>query len=239
MNQSKMLKIFIPFLSLFMFICIVISGFLNVGLLIDFHFYKTPTENQVRVACVGDSVTYGYGIMGWLKNSYPQKLNDYLGTRYCVNNYGYSSRTASAASSLPYTSTDVYQKSKQYLPDVVVLMLGTNDSKDEVWTTVNDFYESYKQIVKSYKSLSSDVKIILGCPIPVIYGAATDPKDALVKTEIRDTIKRVGDEENLTTIDFYEIFQGREDLYGDGIHPNKQGADLIAQTVYNEIKNIL
>ena len=238
MEESKVLKIFIPFLSLFIFVCIILSGLLNVGLLIDFHLYKNPTENQVRVACVGDSVTYGYGIVGWLKNSYPQKLNDYLGSGYCVNNYGYSSRTASFDSYAPYTFTDVYTKSKQYVPDVVVLMLGTNDSKDSVWTTTDDFYENYKEIVKSYQSLSSNIKIILGCPIPVIFGGPTDPKDEIIKTEVRDTIKRVGSEEDLTTIDFYEIFQGREDLYGDGIHPNKQGAELIAQTVYNEIKRM-
>ena len=48
-------------------------------------------DGQIKVACIGDSTTYGHGITGWPKNNYPAVLQNLLGESYHVNNYGVSS----------------------------------------------------------------------------------------------------------------------------------------------------
>lgn len=48
-------------------------------------------DGQIRIACVGDSTTYGHGISNWPKNNYPAILQNLLGEGYHVNNYGVSS----------------------------------------------------------------------------------------------------------------------------------------------------
>ena len=66
------------------------------GNLIFAHRLKDPKDSQIRVACVGDSITYGSGIKGWPNGTYPDILGNMLGDSYIVNNYGYSGRTAQA-----------------------------------------------------------------------------------------------------------------------------------------------
>ena len=207
-----------------------------MGFFIDLHIYKIPTANQITVACVGDSITYGYGVTGWLTNSYPQKLNKYLGPDYCVNNYGYSCRTASFSADLPYTKTDVYEQSKIFLPDIVIIMLGTNDAKSKNWISEESFYDDFNEIVKSYQQLESTPEIILACPIPVISVKNEDPDNELLEAEVRNVVKQIASEQNLQCVDFYEIFENKNYLYRDGIHPNASGAEIIAKILYEIVK---
>ncbi|HBN38285.1 MAG TPA: hypothetical protein DD404_02040, partial [Ruminococcaceae bacterium] len=114
---------------------------------IDFyHPMKKAEENQIRVACVGDSITFGCMVQNWQKNNYPTVLNHLLGEDYCVNNFGYTNRTAIKSADYPYTNEKLYRQSLDFKPDIVVLMLGSNDSKENNWDK-EKFIKDYCEII--------------------------------------------------------------------------------------------
>ena len=90
-------------------------------------------EGQIKVACIGDSITYGHGITNWPKNNYPAVLQELLGGEYHVNSYGVSGYAVQTGSDRPYRELPHYQESLAYDADVVVFMMGTNDSKPQNW----------------------------------------------------------------------------------------------------------
>ena len=50
-------------------------------------------QPKVRVACMGNSVTYGAGIKDREQNAYPAQLQKIMGGSYEVGNYGFSGAT--------------------------------------------------------------------------------------------------------------------------------------------------
>lgn len=70
----------------------------------------------VKVACVGNSITYGAGISNRDKNSYPAQLQYYLGDGYEVHNFGSNGATAQSDGDYPYIRTAVYNESKAFFP---------------------------------------------------------------------------------------------------------------------------
>ncbi|MDE6060385.1 MAG: hypothetical protein K2G31_02825, partial [Clostridia bacterium] len=125
------------------------------GLLGTAHPMNKAKAEQIRVACVGDSVTYGYGISNWTKNSYPAQLAKLLGDKYCVNNYGYSGRTAGMSGNKPYTNEKLYKQSLDFKPNIVIIMLGSNDTKAANWHGKESYINDYKKIIQSYLDLES------------------------------------------------------------------------------------
>ena len=80
-----------------------------------------PEEGQIKVACVGDSITYGHGIKNWPKNNYPVLLQNLLGDGYHVNSYGVSGRAVQDNSDQPYRALPHYEESVAYDADIIVL----------------------------------------------------------------------------------------------------------------------
>ncbi|MCR4830748.1 MAG: hypothetical protein K5883_04765, partial [Pseudobutyrivibrio sp.] len=113
-------------------------------------------DTRVRVTCVGDSLTYGSGVLKTREtDSYPAQLQAKLGTSHIVSNYGLRNATASASGDLPYINSQEYAQSLKSNPDVVILMLGTNDSKTQNWDA-QEYEQGLKKLVESYKTLSSN-----------------------------------------------------------------------------------
>ena len=108
---------------------IIIFILFYFGLVNPYHPIKKAKKGQIKVACVGDSITYGCMVANRNKNSYPTVLNGLLGEGYCVANFGYTDRTAIKTADRPYTAEKLYQQSLKFKPDVVVILLGSNDSK--------------------------------------------------------------------------------------------------------------
>lgn len=105
-------------------------------------FSTAPVEAKVRVACVGDSLTRGDGSheprrpkgRGMAqRGNYPAALQRLLGDRFEVRNFGHGGATACNASDAPYIETPEWAAARRFLPDVMVLMLGTNDAKVQHW----------------------------------------------------------------------------------------------------------
>ena len=220
---------------------------IDLGRLNGFHPLKQPKAGQIRVACVGDSVTYGFGIPHFSKNSYPAALQRLLGDGYCVNNYGYSGRTACLMGDRPYRAETLCTKSREFAPDIVVMELGANDSKTGNWgirvagviAYPEQFAWDLKELIAMYQSLPSHPQVYVASPLPayadgtgkVRYGIQPD----VIRNEILPITQRVAADTGAKWIDLYSVFDGRTELYSDGLHPTAEGAALLAQTVYDAI----
>lgn len=206
------------------------------GSLSFFHPEKKPMPGQKRIACVGDSITYGYGIPHWSRNHYPCILGKLLGDGYCVNNYGFSGRTVSPCGDLPYVGERLFRRSLEFQPDIVFLMLGTNDSKPYNWKGQGPFLQAYREIVRSYRETPSHPTVYILSPLPA-FGAPVkfDINAITIAEDICPALKGLAGESDLTYIDLFRTFQGRPDLFPDGVHPNAAGARLIAETLFQQL----
>lgn len=91
-------------------------------------------SQPIRIACIGDSITYGSGIEDRDKDGYPAVLQRMLGSGYDVRNYGISARVMTRNGDYPFMDEQAYADARAFLPDIVTIMLGTNDSKPHNWT---------------------------------------------------------------------------------------------------------
>ena len=217
---------------------IIIFILFYFGLVNPYHPIKKAKEGEIKVACVGDSITYGCMVANRNKNNYPTVLNELLGEGYCVANFGYTDRTAIKTADRPYTAEKLYQKSLEYQPDVVVILLGSNDSKEKNWNR-EKYVKDFGEIIDSYMKLDSAPKVYLLTPPPafekgkkVLYGIRKD----VIDNEIYPTALQIAQSKGIPCIDLHEVFKDKERLFADGVHPNVKGCKLLAQVVYDAIK---
>lgn len=198
-------------------------------------------DTRVRITCAGDSLTYGSGVLKTRGiDSYPAQLQTKLGTGYLVSNYGLRNATASADGDLPYIESDEYKESLKSNPDIVILMLGTNDAKTYNWDEAS--YEAgLKEILSSYQNLKSEPIVYL-MRSPYCYAsdggeiAEYDIQTSVVAEDLGAVVDRVAKETGVQVIDLYSVTEGQEQLYTEGIHFNEHGYDLMADTVEEAIK---
>ena len=93
---------------------------------------------RIKVACVGNSVTYGYGIENRETNCYPAQLQQMLGDAYEVENFGHSGATLLNKGYRPYTQQEAYQKALRFAGDYVIIHLGLNDTDPRAWPNYRD-----------------------------------------------------------------------------------------------------
>lgn len=188
----------------------------------------------IRVACVGDSITYGAGIPDRETASYPARLGLLLGPRFEVRNLGHSGATVSRTGDLPYQATPEYAELSDFQPGVVILMLGTNDTKPQNWKGREAFEAEYRALLHSLRDLKPRPKIWACFPPPVYkdqWGI-----NALTLDEVLDGIENVCDRERIPVIDLHDALSGLPSAFPDGIHPNARGAEVMARTVYQAVR---
>lgn len=191
-------------------------------------------ETLLRVACVGDSITEGTGLADPNSDSYPSQLAGLLGEGWDVQNFGKKSATLIKSGSLPYWNTAQFVHSHDYNPDIVVIMLGTNDAKPGNWANNSQFIPDYSELINSYKNLSSEPTVYIAYPPPV-YGTVAGITDARIKNEVIPKIAEVAAINGVSVIDIYSALSNKKELFPDKVHPNVEGARQIAQTVYQTI----
>lgn len=202
-------------------------------------FINTSAQNKIKVACVGNSITYGSCIEDREKNCYPTILNSLLGSNFEVRNFGISARTLLKKGDMPYLKEPAMDHIKQFNPDIIVIKLGTNDSKAHNWKYKKDFIPDLKEMVKIFQKCESSPKIFLCLPVPAFKGNKTEYiNDSIIYNGIIPKIKFVAEKKKLKVIDLYTPFVGQEYLFADGVHPNNIGARRIANILYTEIINI-
>ena len=148
--MKKVLKVLL--IILLIIILIVAGGFayLYVNGMSGMSNTTDAKDDQIKIACVGDSTTYGHAISGWPKNSYPSVLQNLLGDAYHVNNYGVSSFAVQESADRSYRTLPHYQESLAYDADYVVFMMGSNDSKPQNWKSADAFKADLLSLLDTY-----------------------------------------------------------------------------------------
>lgn len=195
-------------------------------------------QGQIRVACVGDSITYGHGTTGWPKNTYPAVLQSLLGDGYHVNNYGVSSQAVQDTSDRRYTDLAHYQESLDYDADILVFMMGTNDSKPVNWIDGESFKEDLLALLDSY----GDTEIYLCTPAASFFlegqteGVTNHNIQPLVVEELAGIIREVAAERGYTLVDVHALTVLHPEWFeADGVHPSNDGAAAIAALIAETI----
>ena len=200
-------------------------------------------EATRHIACVGDSVTYGCTLPLFFLRRYPAVLQKQLGPETQVAAFAVNDRTLQSTGDKPYRKEKAFQQSKAFLPDTVVILLGTNDSKDVNWISDEAFRQQYRELIDEYRALPSRPRILLCtppcafAPINRFFSITNDAKLDRIP-EIAALVRAVAEERNLEAVDLYTLTEGRRELFGpDGLHPNASGARLIADAVYRVMKS--
>ena len=150
----------------------------------------------IRVACVGDSITYGHGIKDREHDTYPGLLSAMLGDKYDVRNFGVSGTTTMMGTDMPYMNEQAYKDALAFNPRIVTIKLGTNDSKPYNWKEQEHFKKDLKTLIESFRSLPSKPEIWLCLPVPA-YGSAWSINDSIISNGVIPYIREVAQEENI------------------------------------------
>jgi len=194
------------------------------------------TGKNIKVACIGNSITYGAGIKKREKNSYPAQLQKMLDDKYTVKNFGVSGRTLLSKGDHPYIKEQAFKNSLEWEPDIVIIMLGTNDSKPQNRIYIkDDFEKDYLKLIKAFDTLPSHPEIYVVAPVPVFKQCCGIQND-VVKNEVYPIVKKIANEEEIHFIDLFNKMSGYGNLFPDGVHPDAKGSEIMAKIIFDNIK---
>jgi acyl-CoA thioesterase I len=205
----------------------------------------------IRVACVGDSLTQGsaypYDLWQMLGSSGPFTIGNYTqpsdgeidilnnSVGYAVGNFGVGGTMVTLKSETPYMKTSTFQSALEYQPNIVIIMLGTNDAQPGVHQNNESFVDDYKTLINAFQALESKPKIWIALPPPIFddQGGKTSPE--YFEQNVIPHIEQAANETGLPIIDVHSALAGSANDFPDGLHPNAAAARLIAEEVYEAI----
>ncbi len=206
--------------ALFLFSCVVL-------------FPRDP----VKVACVGNSITYGIGVADRERDSYPAKLQQMLGDGYQVGNFGKPGATLLNKGHLPYTQQQEYKDALAFHADIVVIHLGINDTDPRNWPNYRDsFIPDYRALIDSFREAVPECRILIARMTPIadrhhrFESGTRDWHD-----EIQEAIETVAKFADVQLIDFHDPLYPYPYLFPDAIHPNEEGMEMLAKIAYEGI----
>ena len=194
-------------------------------------------QHRIKVACIGNSITYGYGLPDRVTQSYPVQLQKMLGESYQVENFGKSGATLLNKGHRPYMQQDEYHRAIDFAGDIVVIHLGINDTDPRDWPDYRDFFvKDYIALIDSFRVANPEARIMIARLTPI---ADRHPR-FLSGTrdwhgEIQLAIENVARYAGVQLIDFHKPLYPYPFMLTDSVHPDPEGAFVLAQTVYSAI----
>jgi sialate O-acetylesterase len=200
---------------------------------IQFSFCQQP----VKIACIGNSVTYGYGLKNPLLTSFPSQLQQLLGEKYVARNYGHSGATLLRKGHNPYYKTKEFIEALAFHPDIAIIHLGLNDTDPRNWPDYRDeFAPDYAWLIDTFRKSNPAVKVFI-CRLTPIFSDHPRFKSGTRDWywQIQDLIPRIASANKTELIDLHSPLYSRPELFADALHPNEEGAAILARTVYQKI----
>lgn len=197
-------------------------------------------EGTIRVACVGDSLTFGANLEDRGRNAYSAQLGRLLGAKWETRNFGCPGTTVLKASKttpagLPYVEQKVYAKALAFQPHVVILQFGGNDADPRLWGKHrHEFKPDYRELIQSFADLPTKPRIWLCIPSPCIP-VENSKRLGTLTDEVIPRIREVAAEQGLPLIDFFVPLWGKWELFPDKVHPDAEGTRIITETVYRAL----
>ena len=196
-------------------------------------------QEKIKVACIGNSVTYGYGHKEPSRTSYPTQLQQMLGDKYEVRNFGHSGATLLSKGHRPYINLPEYKAALEFAPDIAVIHLGLNDTDPRNWPNYRDeFYDDYINIIEALREANPEVDVYV-CQMTPIFHWHRRFKSGTRDWyhQIQELIPHIAEYGNFEIIDLSRYLYHRPDLMPDALHPDAEGAGIIAKQVYSAITN--
>lgn len=204
----------------------------------------------VRVACVGDSITYGYGLADREREAYPAQLQKLLDEsspgKYEVRNFGNSGRgiyldSMRGSEKRGFRWMAEHKAALAWKPDVVICNLGINDNGEYIKEYTGgrkrgQFRDDYLALLGDYRKANPKAKFCIWTKLsPLADGQRfyRSPEPFLMQADLEEVAKRVG----ATGIDMQEPLREKMDeiFARDKIHPNAEGARIIAETTFKAL----
>jgi len=191
----------------------------------------------IKIACVGNSVTYGYGLTNREQECYPARLQQFLGQKYQVENFGHSGATLLKKGHNPYYKTSEFKDAIAFNPDIAIIHLGLNDTDPRDWPDhKEDFEADYSSLISEFKKSNPSINIYI-CRLTPIFSGHSRFKSGTRDWywQIQALIPTIAKANKTGVIDLHEPLYNRPDLFADNLHPNKEGAEIIARTIYRAL----
>jgi len=190
-------------------------------------------NDKTKVICVGDSITEGYGLACQSKTGYPVMLDSILGPAYAVLNSGRSATTLQKKGDFPYWICKEFSNVFAYQPNIIVVMLGTNDTKPYNWHA--DRYEKdYQALIDTFRTIPTNPKIYLCLPVPV-FKTKWGINDSTIVHGVIPIVQKLATSNHLPVIDLYHQMQNQGANFPDSIHPNEKAVKVMAAIIAKEI----
>ncbi len=202
--------------------------FLVIFQLITLEIYS---RQKVRIACVGNSITFGATIENRKVNSYPAQLGAMLGDSYEVGNFGVGGTTLLRKGNNPYWKIPAYQQALSLNPDWVFIKLGTNDTKPVNRVFLNEYIQDYKDLISSFQQLTGHPRVVLLLPVPAFTKDSTGITASVVREKLLPMVRQVAYETGCEVINLYNLLIESPELVPDKVHPNAAGATVIAKRI--------
>ncbi|MDE6188782.1 MAG: hypothetical protein K2G37_00650 [Clostridia bacterium] len=195
----------------------------------------------IKVACVGDSLTYGTTLLNRKKDCYPARLQKMLGDKFNVLNLGMEGITVSSYSAKYWGQRAMINTLETYMPNYIILLLGTNDARIKNWTDEDVFKKEFTKLINYLKGLSFMPHLLVMTPPNSFKPLEHDDMDFDVELlkKIVDIQRSVLKELNVKYVDIFSMTQNKEHLFSiDKLHLNSKGAKFIAYEAFLHLKNI-
>ena len=197
--------------------------------------FRTAAWEPVRVACIGDSITAGYGLDAPARESYPARLQSLPGAGFEVRGFGRAGTcvvdsTFRSGWHRAFGRSHEHADALLFQPDVVVSNLGINDVCEWEGTRA-EFEPDYAALLAEYRGLASEPEVPVWSPLaPLFPGHAFHASPCLA--QIDRSIARVARKSRSTAIDVREPLAAHPAWFPDNIHPDTRGTDAIARVVH-------
>ena len=212
-------------------------------------FTQQAMASPIRIACVGDSITWGYTITHHrLALAWPGVLQKLVGKKYKSGNFGHSGATLLKKGNLPYWKTPEFRAATKFDPNIVIIMLGTNDTKPKNWKKYGaQFTANAEALIRHFRHLQAHPKVYICTPPPVVRVkklGISNPWGINEKTLVAGVIpaiKRAAMATHTMVIHVHRLMLKRitRPLYRyfahDGVHPNPSGQAVMGKTIYQAV----
>ena len=190
---------------------------------------------KIKIACIGNSITFGSGMPNPATMSYPVQLQYWMGNDYEVRNYGVGGATLLKKGDKPYWMQEEFKEALEFKPDIVLIKLGTNDSKPQNWVYEKEFDDDYEDMVRKFRQLPSMPRILLILPVPVFAEEKWGIRDSVVSEVIVPRIKNIADKTGCEIIDLNTPLKDYGQFFPDKVHPDPIGATIMTEIIYRKL----
>ncbi len=189
----------------------------------------------LRIACVGDSITEGTVLADKANETWPARLQQTLGRSAVVGNFGRGGATCILADDTPYAGSPQDTDAMAFAPDVVLIMLGTNDARSANAAKRGAFAADLAVMGHRFATLPSMPIVVLCTPLPAFRANHTvDPQ--AVANDLAPAVRQVAAAAIWPLIDLNRTMAKLGPSCADGIHPDAAATATMAAAIHAALK---